>query len=460
MTIILYGLDTYKYNEDSIRHALFFINNVRERIGSNSRVFIAFQANVICDTTHLSSSFRMQFEGMKSYLIQNGVHIANLRTNLRNTKTIGEVTRNVKVFTSIAANFTMTQHIQALSVKTTDVKSFKPPLLIPIHFKQRKKHLTPSLKRALERAKQSNQNIVIMYDNLFKSVTSEEIKKSLVECGEEKHDILIHPNKFKNECPTPLINYLKQPKGIYVVPFKSFVGMEANSVICIISENKYTYASTSIRCNLSRAVSQLTIILESTDDTLSNTGENRVLFQSVEVDPTFIECSKIMKFEAFKCNSCHRGSSSTSSQLLDHQQQSQESWSSFMRLFKHEKYVCHSCIHVCHNNHKQRSFVQLAGGAYRSWFKVYKGIIGYARCFILGESTCCCNEITKCLISKDDSIAFVNGDHLYDLLRAFCITIFVIIPLSELVFSIINVNTFSIIISIFYFMLLLCFISI
>ena len=227
---------------------------------------------------------------MKNVLLQNGVHIANLSTNLRNTKGISEVSRNVKWFSSIAANATMTQYIQALSVKTTDVKSFKPPLLIPINFKQHKKHLTLSLKRALERAKQSTQNIVIMYDHYYTSVTSEEIQKSLVECGEEKEDILVHPKKFQNESKTQLINYLKQPKGIYVVPFRNFTGMEANSVVCIISESKYVHSLRSIRCNLSRAVSQLTIILESMDDTLLNTGANRVLFQSVEIDPTFLEC--------------------------------------------------------------------------------------------------------------------------------------------------------------------------
>ena len=74
---------------------------------------------------------------MKSDSLHDGVHIANLSTNLRNTKGISEVSRNVKLFTSIGAYAAWTHHIQALSVKTTDVQSYKPPLLIPIDFKQR-----------------------------------------------------------------------------------------------------------------------------------------------------------------------------------------------------------------------------------------------------------------------------------------------------------------------------------
>ena len=102
---------------------------------------------------------------MKSDLLKNGVHIANLSTNLRNTKDISEVSRNVKIVNSATANQKLTKHIQALSVETTNLKSSKPPLLIPILRSKRQKHFISALKRALEGIKQSSQNIVIMHDH-------------------------------------------------------------------------------------------------------------------------------------------------------------------------------------------------------------------------------------------------------------------------------------------------------
>merc|ERR1712043_114184 len=100
------------------------------------------------------------------------------------------------------------------------------------------------------------------------TLSSKEIKTALVECGEEEDNILCHPVKSRNDSPTRLINYLRQPKGIYVVPLKKFVGMEAKSVIYIISQRKVVgqNQTRSIRCNISRAVDQLSIIMEMHED--------------------------------------------------------------------------------------------------------------------------------------------------------------------------------------------------
>ena len=399
---------------------------------------------------------------MKSDLLQDGVHIANLSTNLRNTKCIGEVSRNVKILNSEKNRQEMTKHIQALSVKTTNVKSSKPPLLIPILRSKRQKHLIPALKRALEGIKQSTQNIVIMYDH--KSLSSKEIKESLVECDVEDDAILIHPTRSKKESPTNLIKYLKQPKGIYVVPCENFVGMEANAVIYISSQEEKFGRADSIRCNISRAVSLLSIIMELMEDSFWNSGQNRILFQSTEVDPTFVECSKTIKKEAFKCKSNHSNSSSTSPStslpLQEQQQQDQETSSTFLKLFKREKYVCQACMQVCLNSHDQRSFVDLVGGTATNLLGVFKTFFGLIarmiKCSIVGESKCSCDEITECLISKNSSNSCLNRDHLKNVvLRILWILILIIFPLFVLVFFILNLDILTIIICIFYFMFLL-----
>ena len=90
----------------------------------------SFQVNSICDTTRADPSFETEFKMMQSNLQQNGIHIANLRTNLRNSKDIGQVSRNVKSFNSRVNDNIITQHIQPLFAKSTNVSS-TPPLLIP-----------------------------------------------------------------------------------------------------------------------------------------------------------------------------------------------------------------------------------------------------------------------------------------------------------------------------------------
>ena len=65
---------------------------------------MAFQCNPICDATLAEDSFEKEFNKMKSELQQDGVHVANLTLNLRNSKDIGEVSRNIETFTSLEKN--------------------------------------------------------------------------------------------------------------------------------------------------------------------------------------------------------------------------------------------------------------------------------------------------------------------------------------------------------------------
>ena len=385
----------YKHNGDSVKKASTLINEIREKIDSDSRVFVAFQVNPICDTTSTDPSFESEFKKMKIDLQQDGVHIASLSTNLRNTKEIGDVSRNATSFTSSYASNKMTQQIQPLGTKSTDVKSSTPPLLIPMYLSNREMHFKLALKRALERAKQSTKNVVIIFNERYLSFNK--IHQSLIECGEET--ILIHPNKSKNEDPTPLINYLKRPRGIYVVPDYNFVGMESHSVVFISSQNDvsmiYNDDPNSVRCNISRAVAQLTIILEIKADALGS-NSIRMLYHSTDIDATFVKCQKTIKFNAFKCNSIHSKTSSTSalsslSPILEQQQNLEAS----------SRYVCESCIHVCHNNHKDRLYAKFGGGSFSTAFGGSRSILfgdfpRVIRNTIAGATRCCCNKITTC----------------------------------------------------------------
>ena len=129
---------------------------------------------------------------------------------------------------------------------------------------------------------------------------------------EEDDAILIHPMKSRSESRSQLINYLKNPKGTYVVPLRNFVGMEANSVVYIIHPREYFDDAVSIRCAISRAVAHLSIIFEMKQEAFLKFDDNKIILETTDVDPTFVECSKTINFYAFQCNSCHPNCTSTS----------------------------------------------------------------------------------------------------------------------------------------------------
>ena len=407
-------------------------------------MFISFKANPICDATQAEPSFQTEFLRMKRDLVKDGVHIASLSANLRNTKDIGELSNNVKMFNSGGCHAKMIDIIKPLEVMSKDLKSSKPPLLIPIQQQNVEHQLPLALIGALERAKQSTQNVVIMYDDLSSSSNQiikkiKDIKRLLVRLRaiEEDDDILIHPMKSRNESRTRLINYLKNPKGTYVVPFRNFVGMEANSVIYIINPREYFDDAVSIRCAISRAVAQLCIILEMKHDFFLKFDGNKIIFDTADVDPTFVECSKTINFDAFQCNSCHPNSASSCQSkclpLQIKQQTSQEPAAIFFKLFTKQKYVCQACINVCHRSHKSRSFVHLGGDKFSTWEGALRFICTYAtrllKWSIFGGTKCCCNDITKCLIIKSNSNSFFNCNYFKDVfLRTFYVLIAVFFP--------------------------------
>ena len=410
--------DYFKYDALSIKKASTFIHNLHEKIDPSSRVYLAFQADPICDSTFAHRSLEKEFLTMKNNLRQNGIHIANLTANLRNTKDIGELSRNVKTFTALDANNTMTKHIQPLPVKSTDVKSSKPPLLIPMSRENRKHHLKQALEIALKRSKGSTKNVVITYDDRL--LSSEDIKNILIECGEEEDNILLHPVKSKNESLQPLISYLTNPNGIYVVGHKKFVGMESNSVIHIINQREDKHDSNDtmgIRCNISRAVAQLSIIMEINDDSFLREHKSRILFPSTEVDPTLVECRKTIGCNGFMCDTNFSTTSSSSftsitpSAQLEH---SQSRLSRFLSSFKKEKLICEACINVCHNNHEQRTFFSFGEGSFTSKLGSFRRAVGYLarriKCSIVGETKCSCNDLTQCQILKRDVNSFSTMD--------------------------------------------------
>ena len=121
-----------------------------------------------------------------------------------------------------------------------------------------------------------------------------------------------------------------------------------------------------------------------------------------------------------------------------------------MKWFEQEKYVCEPCIHICHNNHKNRLFVSLGGelSTTTGMTKYFIGLVARGmRNSIAGGTRCCCNEITECKLSNIDSSS--NSSHpvkwiLSGLLAIVVFYYFLKDPIDDTISAIRDPNTFTI----------------
>ena len=404
------GLD-YSYDKNSAKKAETFINNCKNKMGQDCKLWIAFKVNAIHDVTKASSSFDNAFKGMTKKLQENGIHLSSLGYNMRNGKSIGACSKNLQSFSSTRSDRKMVQQIEALEAKS-NVDSCAP-LHIPINSKNWEQDLPKAMTLALERTKKETKNVVVLHDPRL--LSSNLIQKVLMECGEEEKNILLHPKKPQS--PQRLIKYLRQPNGFYVVPEDNFDGMESKSIIFLLhdevgnyllhDDDAGGYRTTSVRSHISRAINGLCIVHELEPNVYDK--NNTYLFPSMEVDPSFMECNKVMKFEAFKCDdknlysySLKKTTGATGTTTTVHH--GTHLTTSSNQNGK-DKLICYPCILYCHQDHEDQSFVKLGGSTASSVL----GHIGRLsvdgarriKCSIMGETKCRCGEITQCQLEKN-----------------------------------------------------------
>lgn len=352
---------------------------------------------------------------MKKELPYNGVHLASLSSNMRNTKDIETCAKTVQ---SVATNYAIqkiTKNIDSLPAKT-NVTSTRP-LHIPYFAHNHKQHFIKAISKALNEMKDRHQSIVIMHNPLL--LSSKDIQKSLIECGEEENNILRHPQKRNNDNVERLKHYLRNPNGFYIVPQDNFVGMEAKSIIFFIGargDETDIDNTTSIRCHILRAVSNL-IIIQSLN---INEYGNKYMFvlDNVDVDPSFIQCQGEMKFDACKCKSNDMHSKSANpTNVLEHPNN-----------YLQDKLICQSCMIWCHQDHKERSCVKLGSSPPYSLFPglfrmMFVDGVWRVKCSILGETKCYCNVITNCQLMKkgQHNLSTVDTLKYFDLKIESCI---------------------------------------
>ena len=153
--------------------------------------------------------------------------------------------------------------------------------------------------------------------------------------------------------------------------------------------------------------------MEMKDEALLRQHKSGILFHSTDVNPSLVECLKTIRVNAFKCNTNHLTSPPTFCPSLMPLPQLENAISQLSRLlsiFKKEKLVCEACIHICHNNHEQRTFVVFGEGSATSKLGNFRRACGYLarniKCFIVGETKCSCKELTQCRLLKSDLDSF------------------------------------------------------
>ena len=287
---------------------------------------------------------------MKEKLSNEGVFIRSLTTNMRNTTEVGEVTRTAQFENPNSVYSKLTKNIEALPV-LSNVRSSKP-LVIPYLQSNRKIHFREAMKIALKKIKQGEEPLVVMFDP--REIQMNKIKECLINNNVPEETITLHPDKmYRQEGTEHLETFLKNPKGIYLVPQDCFTGCEAHHVLFILSERKDYGETTAIRCHISRAVSNLIVMHEIV---INEHNETNYLLSSVDVEKQFLACCKEPKQDAFKC-----------------QNHSKESNSSRWQTF-----ICKACVIYCHRNCEERTVEWVAGNG----------------------RICSCASMTNCLLKK------------------------------------------------------------
>ena len=345
--IFIFLISDY-YDKSSIENAQNFVKRCQEKVKEDNKIWIAFQVNAIHDSCRADSGFDQAFKVMKNTLLSEGVFIRSLTSNMRNTTEVAEVTRKAQ-FGLARTALKLTKNIEALPVQS-NVSSTRP-WAIPYLKTNRKQHFIKVMKMALKKIKQDGEVLVVMFDP--REIEMNQIKKCLLRNEVPEETIILHPEKAKDEGTEHLEAFLKNPKGIYLVPQDCFTGCEAHHLLFILSERNDIRDPMAIRCHISWAVSNLIVIHELV---INERLQNNYFLPSMDVEKSFLACCEETKKYAFKCQNHSSDSNSSGG----------------------KSFVCKPCIIYCHQNWEERTIESI-----------------YDR-----REKCSCASTTNCLLNE------------------------------------------------------------
>ena len=293
------------YDQASIEKLENFLLSCQKEI-ADGKLWVALQANALSDQSDASDGFTERFKVMMSNL-DDIFHIPKLSKNMRNVENINLASQGVQERNLMY--YRIADTIEKLPPQKT-LSFQEKPTLIPVHADIFGSNFRNMLG---ENILNRNKKTLILHTCNFLGT---ELKSLLIENFPEiKPDTILHHDNYPNNATKKdLQNFLKSPEiKIGIFQQRYVTGMEGSNVVYFHDANHIS----SVRCAMTRAVSQLRIILRFTEDEYPTT------FHFMKINHKFIECQRILyKYDSYyDCLLCNT------------------------------KQICTSCLIGCHHEH-------------------------------------------------------------------------------------------------------------
>ena len=300
------------YNRSSIKQAEKMILKWSRDISQQHHLWISFQANTLQDVSNASQKFNDAFSNMQSSFKESGILMTTMTANMRNTRAINEVAKNVRCNVD---KFDVSNALEPGLSKSTHMTTTVPSH-IPVQQHDIQQHLGKVIVYALEKVMKNSltNKCVIIHDKHFESkILCDEITELIgVDNEANNTNVLVYPQAgVSSEAFMNL--FLDGQHNVLLARDIYITGLEAENVIYCSGGGKDEGSPASVRCNLMRAICNLIIVQVLQPDFK---GFDLV---AAEVDSKFVWCQVKVQTTWFCSTCCLR--------------------------------ICSSCLHACHDGH-------------------------------------------------------------------------------------------------------------
>ena len=300
------------YNRSSIGLAEKMILKWSRAISRQRYLWISFQATTLQDVTNTSQKFSDAFRNMQSSFKENGILMTTMTANMRNTRGINEVAKNIQCNVD---QFDVSNVLEPGLSKSTHMNT-TVPRHIPVQQHDIQQDLGKVMVYALEKVMKNSltNKCVIIHDKHFESKTLCDKITELVDVDNEANNtnVLVYPQVGVSS-EAFIRQFLDGQHNVLIARDIYITGLEAENVIYCSGGDKKDGSPASVRCNLMRAICNL-IVVQVLQPTF--TGFD---FVAAEVDSKFLSC-QVKDEMTWHCHTCS---------------------------FK----ICSSCLHACHEGH-------------------------------------------------------------------------------------------------------------
>jgi len=289
-----------------------FLLQCQPLIANDCCLWVALQCNAINDSSNSRGNFEKDCKEMfKQLESQHQFMNPSLTTNMRNTKNICNASQNVSAVNS--ANYTMKNNvINKLDAPTTTTTGNEVEW-VPISNDNFEQNLRNYLKTKMNWLQ--SKKLIILHDDQFESANLKDIFSNLLNINKNK---IISHDTHPNDCTRlELETFLSSPQDKLGIFRSKFVtGMEGSNILYFCATSS-SYDE-SLRCSMTRAVSNLIIVQK-----VKNDVRIGVKLNSMYIIKDFSRCRNNFRRldEVNNCKECNL------------------------------KKICNDCALTCHQNH-------------------------------------------------------------------------------------------------------------